>query len=182
MMTAGSTRTPQVSCGQFVPPRFGRPSTPPAPYPWLVFAFLNEWGPPAAAITWIAVTWIAVTWIAVTWIAVTWQRIQNAGGVVRTTLRISGTLAGKAAAEAEKVLINARRALHHQQGTDGTAPGSNPRRSPDPDRTPDPGPQAGQYRRPDLQKRESKINTSAGPADRRPRTPQQPPADFFRSK
>jgi len=110
MTTAGSATTPQVSCGPSVPPRFGRPSMPPATYLWLVFAFLNEWGPPAAAITWIAVTWIAVTWIAVTW-----QRIQTAGGVVRTTLRISGTLAdlaGHAAAEAEKVLVNARRALH----------------------------------------------------------------------
>ena len=100
MTTAGSVGTPEVSFGPFVSPRFGRPLTPLATYLWLVFAFLHEWGPLASAITWIAVTR---------------QRIQTAGGVVPTTLRITVTLAdlaGQAAADAKKVLVNARLAIH----------------------------------------------------------------------
>jgi hypothetical protein len=100
MTTAGSASTAEVSFGSFVPPRFGRPSTPLAPYPWLVFAFLIEWGLLAGAITWIAVTR---------------QRIHTAGRVVSTTLRIRGTLAdlaGQVAADAQKVLVSARRAQH----------------------------------------------------------------------
>jgi len=92
--------TPEVSFGPFVPPRFGRPSTPLAAYPRLVIASLIEWGTLATAIPWIAVTR---------------QRIHTAGGLVPRTLRISGTLAdlaGQAAADAQKVLVNARRALH----------------------------------------------------------------------
>jgi hypothetical protein len=100
MTTAGSAGTPRVSFGPFVPPRFGRPSTPPATSLWLVFALLHGWGPLAAAITRVAVTM---------------QRIRTAGGLVPTTLRISVTLAdiaGQCVAAAEKALVNARRAVH----------------------------------------------------------------------
>jgi len=93
--TAGSAGTPQVS-GPCVSPRFGRPSTPLATYLWLVFAFLREWGRLAGAITRIAVTR---------------QRIRTAGGLVPTTLRITGAPAGQAVAGAEKGLVNARRAV-----------------------------------------------------------------------
>jgi hypothetical protein len=94
--TAGSAGTPQVSFGPCVSPRFGRPSTPLATYLWLVFAFLREWGRLAGAITRIAVTR---------------QRIRTAGGLVPTTLRITGAPAGQAVAGAEKGLVNARRAV-----------------------------------------------------------------------
>ena len=96
MRTAGSAGTPQVSFGPCVSPRFGRPSTPLATYLWLVFAFLREWGRLARAITRIAVTR---------------QRIRTAGGLVPTTLRITGAPAGQAVAGAEKGLVNARRAV-----------------------------------------------------------------------
>ena len=96
MRTAGSAGTPQVSFGPCVSPRFGRPSTPLATYLWLVFAFLREWGRLAGAITRIAVTR---------------QRIRTAGGLVPTTLRITGAPAGQAVAGAEKGLVNARRAV-----------------------------------------------------------------------
>lgn len=96
MRTAGSAGTPRVSFGPCVSPRFGRPSTPLATYLWLVFAFLREWGRLAGAITRIAVTR---------------QRIRTAGGLVPTTLRITGAPAGQAVAGAEKGLVNARRAV-----------------------------------------------------------------------
>jgi hypothetical protein len=76
-----------VTFGPFVCLRFGRPSTPSATYLRLVFAYLTELGLLASAITRIAVTGLRIT-AALT------------------------DLAGKAAAEAEKVLVNARRALH----------------------------------------------------------------------
>ena len=108
MTTAGSATTLQVSCGPSAAVRSAVDAAGNVPVAGVRVS--QRGGPPAAAIAWIAVTWIAVTWIAVMW-----QRIQTAGGVVRTTLRISGTLAdlaGHTAAEAEKVLVNARRALH----------------------------------------------------------------------
>jgi hypothetical protein len=80
--------------------RFGRLSTLSAASLWLVFMLLHERGSLARAISWITVTVMLFL---------------TAGGVVPTTPRITRALAdliGKAAAEAEKALANAGRALH----------------------------------------------------------------------
>jgi len=187
MSTAGSGGTPAVSFGPFVPMRFGRPSTPLATCLWLVIAFLNDCVPLGSPITWIAVTRL---------------RIQTAGAVLPTTLRITWVLAGSAVAAGEEVLFNAlragRRAVDNltkltvksttaafpgavKWRTQINSTGSTPQtdtpkgrtrieRETEPalDRIPDPGRQPGQNSRPQPKTRESKINNSAGPPDRRP--------------
>jgi hypothetical protein len=94
MTTAGSAGRPAVPFGPFVPPRFGRRSTPPATYLSLMVAILHQWAPARA----------------ITLTGVTSRRIHTAGAVLPTTLRIIRTLAAASAA-AEKVLVNARRAV-----------------------------------------------------------------------
>jgi len=95
-----TARTPAMSFGPLVPPRHGRKPTPPVvEYLWLVFWYLAELGLLTSGITWIAVTRL---------------RIHAVGGLLPTTLPITGNLAaltGKAATAAGKVLVNARRAI-----------------------------------------------------------------------
>ena len=97
-----TARTPAMSFGPFAPPRHGRPPTPPVVYLWLVFWYLAELGLLTSGITWMPVTRL---------------RIHVAGGVLPTTLPITGNLAalaaltGRAATAAGKVLVNARRAI-----------------------------------------------------------------------
>ncbi len=180
MTTAGSAGRPAVSFGPFVPPRFGRRSTPPATYLSLMVAILHQWALARA----------------ITLTGVTSRRIHTAGAVLPTTLRIIRTLAAASAA-AEKVLVNARRAVRravdnltqyrerarrqHPPGavnrasgnqcritttnrhTDPTTPGSNatkhPRPGPD---TESWSPQPGQFARPS---RKTKNPRSTTPPD-----------------
>ena len=91
MTAAGAPAAPRAAVG---PPRPGWP----AMYLWLVSALVG-WAPPTEAVTRISVTW---------------QRIWLARGVVPKTLPITAILAGlavKAAAHAQKVLVNGWQAL-----------------------------------------------------------------------
>ena len=91
MTAAGAPAAPRVAVG---PPTPGWP----AMYLWLVSALVG-WAPPTEAVTRISVTW---------------QRIWPARGVVPKTLPITAILAGlavKAAAHAQKVLVNGWQAL-----------------------------------------------------------------------
>src|SRR5664279_4730530 len=91
MTAAGAPAAPRAAVG---PPRPGWP----AMYLWLVSALVG-WAPPTEAVTRVSVTW---------------QRIWPARGVVPKTLPITAILAGlavKAAAHAQKVLVNGWQAL-----------------------------------------------------------------------
>ena len=185
MTTAGSAGTPRVSVGPFVPPPFGRPSTPPATYLWLMIAILHEWALARA----------------ITWIAVTRRRFQAAGAVLPTTLRITGTLAAVSAAPG-KVLVNALRAVRRAVDNLTQAPGTSTTTAPPgalnsrtqgpfPDRTPQTNPGTGPGHRilahnlvksPAQPKNQApKINNSAGPG-KLPTANTSETADFFRSK
>ena len=89
MMAAGPADVPAVHVG-FFPPRPGTPAT----NPWLVFAFMG---------------WLTRV---VAWIAVTWQRIRPSGGAMPNTITVPLADVAQAAADPEKVLVNALRAAH----------------------------------------------------------------------
>ena len=102
MTTAGSAGERAVPFGPFDLPRFGRPSTPLALYLWLVIAVVDQCGPLARVIAWIAETW---------------QRLLTSGGVLPSTIAVPPADHRQAATDPEKVLVNALRAAPRMVGT-----------------------------------------------------------------